>query len=67
MAVYGTSGYLTAVGALMTKFDVTLVWCSVVAALVTFWYFVANMEVGPSRSGSRWSNGFDEKQAKKAR
>ncbi|HSF49106.1 MAG TPA: hypothetical protein VLA73_12195 [Burkholderiales bacterium] len=25
----------------MTKFDVTLVWCSVVAALVTFWYFVA--------------------------
>ena len=40
MAVYGTSGYLTAVGALMTKFDVTLVWCAIVAAVVTFWYLL---------------------------
>jgi hypothetical protein len=29
----------------MTKIDVTLVWCAIVAALVTFWYPVVRHTV----------------------
>jgi hypothetical protein len=51
----------------MTNFDATLVWCAIVAALVTFWYFVVKYGGRAVEVGRNGRMGLMKKDGKKPR